>query len=364
MKKLLLKVAAMAALFTIVGCGSHDGAEDDIKWSDDNDGTLEVVNLSKKDVILFHGQVPMPESIMGGVRAGASSRIFDVSKYVSDFGAGGYMILRGITREQYNEHRYNLSEAKVEFNAFATYKADTKYRIEINYDYTGDNAFRVTNTGRIGLELRKNSPDGEKVSYLPALEVNQMIYTQTTNAITLFPVYVFYNKSTQTINTIHATSHFEAVMATPQPVSGNRFQTYTFPNDPTLSWERIVGSLEYPVAYIKVYNDVRNQSVYFTTGGANHLISQTGYDAVGSGLTQVFEVEASKVGVQRDLSVKVYNGAIEIPVLFEGETTRPIIKNGYDYTVTINGSGQDAREYTATIVEVGERDLNNLLESL
>jgi hypothetical protein len=357
-----LTVALIAATLILNGCSQHDLAEDDVKWSDDNGGTLEVVNLSGKDVVLFYGQVPMPESIMGGVRGGVT-KLFDVSKHVPDFGAGGYMVLRGITREQYNDNKYNLTAAKVEFNAFATYKAGTKYRIEISNSYMGDNAFRVTNTGFIGMELRLNSPDGEKISYLPAGQVNQVIYTQTKTPVTLFPVYVYYNKSTQEISTVHATSHFETVTALPQPAMGSSIETYTFPNNPSLTWEKLLGTLEYPVAYIKVYNYVRNQAVYFTTGGSTHLTSQTGYDAVGGG-SQVFEVEATKGGIQRPLTVIVYNGVIEVPVHFEGQDIKPYIKNGYDYTVTVTGSGMDQKDYQAIIVEEGPRNLDKLIESL
>jgi hypothetical protein len=154
-------------------------------------------------------------------------------------------------------------------------------------------------------------------------------------------------------------------MASPRPAtSAGGIQTYTFPNDETLTWDKIVGTLESPVAYIKVQNNVRNQSIYFAKAGSNHLISQNGYDAIGSGEILTFEVEATKEGLPLDLTAKVYNGVIEKGITFEGQTTMPVIKNGYNYTVTISGGGQDISGYTATIVETGERDLSDQLESL
>jgi hypothetical protein len=61
----------------------------------------------------------------------------------------------------------------------------------------------------------------------------------------------------------------------------------------------------------------------------------------------------------------LYSGAIKVPVRFEGQSTEPNIKNGYDYTVTLSGSGQDASGYTALITEsASPRDLSDDIESL
>jgi hypothetical protein len=371
MKKLLLKVAAMAALFIIAGCGKHEGAaEFEVKWDSDNSGTLEINNTSGKDIVLFHGQVPTTSSIMGGVRAQTTKKI-DISKYVSDYDVGGYIVLRGFTREEYDANQFNLSEAKVEFNAFATYKAGELYRVTIDYNFFGDYAIRVTNRERIGIELRRDSPEGEKVAYLPALRVNQMLYTQTSDAIALYPFYVLYNKSTQTITTIKATDIMESVTAVPRAASNpSGLNTVYFPNDATLSWEKIVGSLKSPVAYITVSNNIMNQAAYFTNAASKRYISQNGYDAVGSGEQLVFEVEAGDPdedgngGIEKSLMAVVYQGRFTVPVLFEGETTLPKIKNGYEYIVSISGSGSVESGYSATIREVRKRDLSDQLESL
>jgi len=365
MKKIPLFLLLLGAAFTFLSCGVHDSAEISLKWDSDNGGTLEVVNTSSKDIVLFHGQVPANSSIMGGVRAG-STRNIDISKYVPDFDVGGWIILRGMSREEFNENSLNLAAAKIEFNAMATYGAGKKYRVTIDYNYTGDNAIRVTNRGRVGLELRKDSPEGEKVAYLPALQVNQMLYTQTADAITLFPFYVLYNKSTQTVTTLKATSMYESVMAAPRPASDpQRINTVYFPNDETDSWEKIVGTLKSPVAYVTVTHNVMNQAAYFTNASSTRYYSQGGYDAIGSGEQLTFEVEAAEEpGIAKGLMVVLYNGLIRVPVLFEGETTEPVIENGYDYMVSVRGSGQNEKDYSATIVRGKKRDLSDQLTSL
>jgi len=349
--------------FVLLGCG--DNAEHFINWDSDNNGTLEVTNTSNKDIVVFHGQVPNKNTIMGGVRA-QTTKNFDVSKYVSDFSTGGWMILRGMTRDEFNNNELNLSAAKVEFSAMATYRAGQRYRITIDYNFTGDNAFRVTNNSEFGLELRRNSPEGEKIAYLPKLSVNNVIYTQTTEAITLFPVYVFYNRGTQTVTTLNATSLFESVTVAPRPATGPSVQTYVLPNNLTLTWANILSTLTSPVAYIRVINNVPNQAAYFTNATATTFKSQSGYDAIGSGEPLDFEVEATEEGMSINLVATLYGGRIPVPVRYRDDTYNPVIRNGYEYEVSIDlyGLANEESSYSAVIREVKKRSLSDQLESL
>jgi hypothetical protein len=355
----------LAAASMFLSCGNHSDpyVHDGVNWDGDNGGTLELVNGSNKDMVVFVGQTPAKSSILGGVRAGATKKL-NIGRHVDDFAVGGYAILHGVTKEEYDKNP-DPTKAKIEFNAMVTYRAGTPYRYNIDPSYIGDNMFMITNKGRVGLELRKNSPEGEKVAYLPPLQVNQEVYTQTTDAITLFPVYVYYNKSTQEVTTFKSTDMFESVMAAPRPITDPSVQHITFPNDATDAWEKIVNSLKPPTAYITVLNNVMNQAVYFTNAGAIFLKSQSGFDAVGSGEQLVFEVPSTEKKNKKNLVVKVYNGAIEIPVLFDGQVTPPVIKNGYNYEVSIRGSGTDSKNYTAKITggeEKDKRDISYLLE--
>lgn len=411
MKKFqLLTVSLSFAAFTLFGCGS-DAAEVSLDW-DGNKGNLEVVNTSNTDIVLFVGDRPTDSGLMGGVRAGAT-RTIDICKHVGDdCGVGGWTIIRGITRDVYNDNIHNLTGiTKIDFSAMATYKSDMRYRITIDYNTVGENAVRLVNRGRVGMELRKDSPEGEKVAYLPALQQNQMMYAQTTNGMTLFPFYVLYNKSTQTVTTLKATDMWQSVQVSPRPATGN-IMTYYFPNDATDSWEKLVGTLKSPVAYMKVDNGVMNQSAYFTASGATRLVSQNGYDDVAPGETPmpIFEVEAAEAtkfkqktvkdpkteedvekddldepiegGIRKNLVAILYGGMIEVPVLFyhtdgttpllddgkdpitAGQTPVTTIYNGYDYTVSIEGSGQNSKDYKAVIKRGKKRDLSDQLEAL
>ncbi|MDR0517260.1 MAG: hypothetical protein LBH25_09485 [Fibromonadaceae bacterium] len=374
MKTLLLKVAAVAALFILIGCGTNDSAEDDIKWSDDNGGTLEVLNGSNKDIVVFKGATPTNESIMGGIRAG-TTKAFDVSKE-TDFNEGGYMVIRGITREEYNDKKGNLVTAKWQFNAFATYKRGQKYRVQIDDAYMGNYAVKVTNLANFGVELRKNSPEGEKIAYLPRLKVNEYVYFQKPDGITLFPVYVAYNRTDQEIITLEAKSMFDASTVGPLPVDDPDIANISFPVDPNASWNDLLKDLKSPVAYITVSNNVAAQAGYFTNAGTTHYLSQEGYDVINSGNQRVFEIKAvdeeeNPEGIEKDLVAKYYNGAVLVPVLMKKGTEyiKPSIKNGYNYTVSVtysneSGAGpQDRSNYKAIIVEGRKRDISNQLES-
>jgi hypothetical protein len=374
MKSLLLKVAAVAALFTLIGCGKHDDgpAEYKINWEPVNTGTLEVNNTSKKDVVLFYGQVLTENNILGGVRAESTTKI-DVSHF-SDFTQGSYFVLKGMTREQYDANQADLAAARVEFNAFATYKAGEMFRVVIDNTSIGDYGILAINRGNVGMELRKNSPEGEKVAFLPATHAGMPVYFSSQTGVTLFPYFVVYNKMNQSITTLKSTDVGDGILVGPEPVRmGSTLPAVYFPDDPTFTWEKLTRSLKSPVAYLKATNNVQNQALYFTNAIGNRLVSQTGYDVINSGKVQTFEIEAGDFnedtglgGAEKALIAVLYNGNVNVAVTFEGETGYPILKNGYEYAISIRCSpcGTDPSGYTGRITETGKRDLSKELETL
>lgn len=377
----LVKFGLLPVILALVlgACGDLlGGGEDDeddngnandggINWKSENGGTLAITNNTAKDMILFQGQTPGISNILGGIRA-QTSKDFDISDDVTDFSVGGYLILRGVSKDEYEANKTNLSQAKIEYSAMATYGQGKKFRAEISPNYTGDFGYKVTNSGRIGMELRKNSPDGEKIGYLPQLATNVMMYADSATALSIFPVYVYYTKSTGTVTTLKPTSHFESVTATPRPLANaTSIQSYYFPNDTTVTWDQIKATLASPVAYFTVSNNVPNQGIFFTLAGGNALYAQNGYDAVGTGEQLTFELESTVTGTGKYIVITLYNGSVKLPVRFSGETDNPTIKNGYDYAITVNFNGgtvSDANNYTATLIEGAKRDVSDEIVSL
>jgi hypothetical protein len=336
-----------------------------IKWDSESEGTLTVLNNTSKDMIIFNGQTPSATNILGGVKASAT-RAFDISDDVDDFDVGGYLILRGISKDEYEKNKTNLSTAKAEYSAMATYGKGKKFRTEINPSYSGEYYFKITNGGKIGMELRKNSPDGEKIGYLPALATNYALYSSTATDLTIFPVYVFYSNISKTVTTVRATSFAESASVGPRPVTDNSVQTVRLPNDPSIQWDQIVGKIVYPVAFITVTNNVGNQSSRFAVSSKVYF-AQNGYDSINSGETLTFEISSSDAGKSQSLNCTLYGGTVTVAVKTEGNET-PTIKNGYDYTVslTYKGSGavDDSASYTAIITEGDKRDIKNEITSL
>jgi len=234
MKKLLALTAVFALFFA--GCddgnsadnGGNSGA-DSIKWDNEPDGTLEVQNNSSNDIVLFRGQLPAVSSILGGVRK-SSVKTFDISAAVNDFNTGGYMIVRGMTIDEYNKNKSNLASAKIEYSAIVTYGQGRTYRVEINPVSFGNYHFMVTNTGSTGIELRKNSFDGEKISYIPPQAARYPVYTNSADEITVFPVYVYYDQTTKTLVTSNSIE--DAVTVTPRPITDPSVLIYSFPVNP------------------------------------------------------------------------------------------------------------------------------------
>jgi hypothetical protein len=371
MPSFLVLLLAVTLVLGFAGCPvEDDGKKDDttggdgIKWTNEPSGTLTVLNNTSKDMVLFQGQTPTTSSILGGVRA-QTTKTFDISDDVDDFEVGGYIILRGMSSDEYNKNKSNLANAKIEYSAMATYGQGKKFRAEINPAYSGDYYFRVTNGGRIGIELRKNSPDGEKIGYLPALATNYALYSSTSDNITIFPVYVFFSNVTKQVTTIRSTSFVESASVGPRSVTDSTFATVRFPNDQNIQWATIAASIVYPVAFVTVTNTVANQSARVASSSMVYR-AQNGYDSLNSGETNTFEIKGSDEGQSLNLNMLLYGDTVPVPIKQSGDT--PLIKNGYNYTVTLNYNGSGALDsgdsYTATITEGTKRDVSNEISSL
>jgi len=343
-----------------LSCGQHVDPYvfDGIDWKGSNSGTLELQNGSNKDIVLFVGQNPAPSNLLGGVMAGATVT-HDISKHVSDFSVGGFAILRGISKEEWDNNQLEPSKAKIEFTAMVTYGSGKKYRYNITLSNTGNYGVRVTNRFNIGIELRKNSPNGEKVAFLPPLATNQWIYSSSTESMTLFPVYVFFNKTTAEVTTLETTDMRDAMIVGPRPIGpGQNPNDYTFPKFDTLTWEKIYGTLKQTSAYITVSN--KGPETGYVKIASQRQMSQNGYDAISSGERLTYKIECSAAGEEAGMIIDFQNGGILIPVR-DKDGGSAIIKAGYNYNVTVTYAGGD--NYKAVIDDGEEIDKSKLIQT-
>jgi len=364
MKKLLkISVLLLAAVLMLglAGCPDPDeNGGDDIKWTNDASGTLRVINNTNKDMVLFKGQTPSASTILGGVRA-LSQRDVDISDKVTDYQIGGFDVVRGMSIDEYNANKNALNQAKVDYSAMFTYGRDIKYSVEISPNWTGDYYYRVTNRKNVGIELRLDSPDGEKIGFLPGLAAGYRLYSSSSDMVTVYPVYVFYNRTNQQITTFKPTSLAEMQEVGPRPVTDNSVATIAFPADEA-SLDTLFDNINYPNAFITVQNNTTRAARF--QKGMTYMKAQNGYDNVNSGEGNTFDITSTDAGMAVGLNASFLSGSIMIPVRFEGQSGDPVIKNGYDYTITITGDGNSAATTTATIIEGEKRNIQNLIQSL
>jgi hypothetical protein len=302
--------------------------------------------------------------ILGGVRA-TNRVVIDLSDKVTDYQVGGYIIIRGMKLSEYEANKSNLSNAKVDYSAMATSGQGVKYQANISPNWTGDYYYKVTNKGNLGIELHKDSPDGEKIGYLPALATNYTLYSSSSDQYTIYPVFVFYNKQKNEITPFKPSSLAATASIGPRPVTDNSVATVQFPADNT-SWADMISNISYPNAFITITNNVPNQAARFQKA-STYMKAQTGYDGMNSGETLTFDVTATEAGTSLLLVCSLYGGTVTVPVRFQGGSGNPSIKNGYDYTVELNFTGSDtqaAASYEAVLVEGEKRDISSLISTL
>jgi hypothetical protein len=328
-----------------------------IDWNNHPSGTVTVVNNSDKNMVLFQGQTPSANQILGGIRA-LSEKTFDISEVVYEFNVGGYMILRGMTLEEYEANKESLSQAKIEYTAMVTYGQEKKFRAEISSQDLGDYMYRVSSQCRIGIELRKDSFYGKKAGYIPSLGSNFRIYANMPDNITLYPVLVYYTRRDKNVTTF-VPGNLEPLTVSPKPISGNEFETYTFPISGA-NWNTFQTTLVSPAAYVAVTNNVANQSAYVNLTGTGRLISQNGYDIISTGETLTYEILGTDNGTtMQNIVITFNNRSIELPV------QNASLKNGFDYEIVISGDGGDQSSgYTITLTEKVKRDLSDDIASL
>lgn len=345
--------------------GSNSGGTSDtadgIEYTSDANGTLTIRNNTTKDMVLFEGETPKKDTILGGVRA-QSSRAFDVSGK-DDFSVGGWMIIKGMAASEYSAHKDELTKAKIEYSAMATYHEGEKYEAVINPSYTGEYCFKVNNNSDIGIELHKDSFDGEKIAYIAPNKRNYYIYCENQNGVDLFPVYVYYSKRTKTVTTLKS-SLFDTVLAAPSSVNATSVNSYTIPENTKQTLEMISKNVKIPYAYITAANNVPNQGARFFKG-SSELKTQGGQDTV-SGIPLTFEIASSEDGQEIGFYFSLYGGEIKVFVK-DSNGDVPLIKNGYDYTVTLSLIGADktsADSYKAIISDGTPRDIKSEIETL
>jgi hypothetical protein len=327
-----------------------DDDENGIKWSDDVNGTLNVINNTSKDMILFLGTTLWENNKIGGIRA-STSKDFNIAAHVFDFQVGGYSMMCGLSRTEYNANKNNLSLAKIDYFALITYGQGKKFKTEISPFSMGNCMYRISNQTHYLIELR-NGFSGEKIGFIPASAINRPFFANSTNIFPLFPVFVFYDRRYGLIATFGDPSL--SIIVSPGLNNGGQISTYVI-NPQYLQQPKFLA------AYIFVTNNSSTQNCKVKIIDTV-IKSQNGFDSIGAGETFAYEIPLPQNpdgsildrGYQYIyIQFSVFGDLLDLPIRFEGNNTPPIIENGCVYSVNVNLS--DAISGSFKLLESGVR---------
>jgi hypothetical protein len=327
--------------------------DDSIKWANDINGTLNIVNNTSYDMIIFIGY-PIPfnnriGNIIGGVRA-KTSKNFNIASHLSDFQEGGWAEIYGISRSEYYDNIDNgLMMAKIKYSAWITYGQDRRFKTEITSISSGDYMYQIRNNTNLGIELRQNHLLGETIGYISRRTSRWTMYANSADLINIFPVYVYYNKSTRQVTSFvilnWEMTNFNNVYVLPG--TNSQVQLYDFPPRDLTHFQIVT-----PAAYITVINNT-NQSWEFNPAFSR---SQNGYYIITSNENITFEILHNFDTMIMHANLQSPNLDINLPVLFEERM--PTIIRGYDYVIEVTGSGTISGDFIVTFYENGVRDLS------
>jgi len=373
MKRTVILTMVLWLVMSLVGCDNDDNGNKGNEKNEDTyaqyyagtfrnnqNGTVEVVNNTQNDMLLFIGETISLNYIVGGVKAGTRSNINFSDR--SDYQVGGYVLLRAVKQTEFNTAK---EQSRVDHTAMVTYGDGRKFTTNIVSTTDGTYQYTVYNRSKdYGLELRKNSPDGEKVAYLTKGEVRRKINSPNRDELTLYPVWVAFNNVTKSIVTFTPSDTLSALDIQPKQPTDDT-SPYYFPLDGT-SVNITFPSVNLPFATIQVRNNA-NLNANFRVANAIRT-PESGYTGITSGARESYEIRSTE-GELLNLNLAMSQGQIVVPVRFQSDPSANgvAIQNGYVYTVALTlkaGADQgQASSYEAWLSQGIKMNTSDLLVS-
>jgi len=372
MKK-MLKITAfmliMGLIVSLVGCDDGDGNEqggDDYAqyyagtFRNNQNGLVEIVNNTDFDMLLFTGETISLNYIVGGVKSGTRSNVNFSDK--SDYQVGGYVLLRAVKQTEFDKAK---DQSRVDYTAMVTYGEGKKFTTNIVSTTDGTYQYTVYNRSRdYGLELRKNSLEGEKVAYLTKGEVRRVINSPNRTELTLYPVWVAFNNVTKSIVTFTPDNTLTALDVQPKQPTED-VSPYYFPMDGT-GTNIVFSNVTLPFATIQVRNNASLNANFRVAGTIK--TPESGYTGISSGARESYEIRMEN-DEALNLNLAMSQQQIVVPVRFQSDPSASgvTIQNGYSYTVTLNlkagGNPAEAASYEAWLSEGIKMNTSDLLVS-
>jgi hypothetical protein len=352
----IILAAALPAVLSILGCGSAGqarrspviqndpgrdyatvtGSDADL-FTEGGKGSLTINNQASFDVIIFAGKVAN-DNVLGGIRSGRS-RTFDISA-LSLPAKNGSFLIRAASYTTYSRKNRRVTEADVLYTGLVVYDlGDPRDATNINI-YAGINQEQneyiyVSNTSKFVLELRVDTPNGEKLATLAPLQENKRVFLSPLPQgmpYSFYPTYVYIDPSTNEVKSFSAKSRADRERGIPNAESVNPL-VFSGPGD--------TSNIAYKIGFFRVKNDTSEG--FNLMDGTLLPPDQKGRRFVASGEMQTFELLSGDAGqVYTNLSLE-----------FDSTKTlrfNPVsIKPGIVYDVSIiNRSGNYAYDIRET----------------
>ena len=250
----------------------------------DEPGSLTIENKSNFDLIIFAGKVENG-NILGGITKG-ESRSFDLSK-IKGIPNKGAILIRAVSTEVYKKNNFKVTEDNVVYSGLVVYdltnKSDkTKLNIFNKIAEVGSTYIYVSNTSPYVLELRLDSPLGEKVATLLPHSINKKVWLVPKDdglPYYFWPTYVYVDPNTNEIVSFSSNDVSAAIRSIPE-LNGVYLLDFKGPTN---------GKIEYKIGFIKVRNNTRTGLVFYN--GSELLPDQKGLRFLRPGSEGIFEFD-------------------------------------------------------------------------
>jgi len=366
LQKLWVFMLIVGLVLGLVGCPDDDGGDYakyyEGSYRNNVNGSVEVVNNTSYDMLLFSGEVKSVNNIVGGVRASSTNTV-NFSKE-ADYTVGGYKVIHAVKESVFKTDGQN---SRTDHSAMITYRDGAKFRTNIVATTDGAYEIWVQNmNAKYALELRKNSPEGEKIAYLTRNERYRQIKLPTNATMTLFPVWIAFNNVTKTIvsftpSDVGDTWEGQRTVAPRAPNDPQGRPEYNFPEG---NLEVVFPNINFPFATIWVRNNLIGRVIDFRNGGAI-ITAKSDYPSIPSGFRDYYEIRA--VGEPLNLNIGLENWRIPVRFADAPNANTVTIQNGHEYYIAVNlktgAEPSQAASYEAILVDNGEMRKDDLLVS-
>jgi hypothetical protein len=327
----------LAAVLVLAGCATPPEGTTIMKineedFTSDAKGILRINNFTNFDVAIFAGKVGRG-NYMGAIHA-KGSRTFDITKIQSSLARKGAFLFRAVSYETLSRNgKANIEEKNVIYTGLVAYDLDRPDRtverdIFANVDDKEQTFIYLSNPTKYVVELRLDSPDGDKVAVLGPGERNKKVWIKEQEdrlPYRLFVTYVYVNPNTGELDAFTDIENKSGKRFEPRADDGSSLQVITLP-DPTTRPE----GKQYNIAFIQLQNDTNGLLNLQPTEGM-YIKNTRGSRSTREGDTDTYEIAADTGDTGKtytNLGVEHDSGYFKF---IPPQTVRP----GYVYNVIV-----------------------------